>query len=42
MQVISEFIETSTEAASRFMVLEAPHRPVAALDPTMVLLDPIV
>jgi hypothetical protein len=42
MQMITKFIETSTEAAGGVMVLEASHRSVTALDPTMILLDPII
>ena len=42
MQVVSKFVETSTEASSGFRVLEAAHRFVSSLDPTMILLNPIV
>src|ERR1700730_14301256 len=42
MQVVSEFVVTSPEASSGFSVLEAAHRFVSALDPAMILLDPIV
>ena len=42
IQVITEFVKTSTEAGSAAMALEAPRRSVTALDPAMVLLDPII
>ena len=40
--MVAEFIETSAEARRGFKALEAPHRSMTALDPTMVLLDPII
>src|ERR1700687_5195937 len=42
MQVVMEFVETSTEARRGVMTLEPAHRSVSSFDPTMVLLDPIV
>ena len=40
--MVAEFIETSAEARRGFKALAAPHRSITALDPTMVLLDPII
>jgi hypothetical protein len=42
MRMVAEFIETSAEARRGLKALEAPHRSMTALDPTMVLLDPII
>jgi hypothetical protein len=40
--MVAEFIETSAEACRGCKALEAPRRSITALDPTMVLLDPII
>jgi hypothetical protein len=42
LQVVSEFVETSTEARGGLVTFEATHRSVLSLDPTMVLFDSIV
>src|SRR5580658_8857263 len=40
--MVTEFVETSTEAQCGLVTFEATHRSVSSLDPTMVLFDSIV
>jgi hypothetical protein len=42
MQMVTEFVKTSTEARRGVMVLKAAHRSVSSFDPAMILLDPII
>src|SRR3984957_20072360 len=42
LQVVTEFVETSTEARCGLVTFQATHRSVSSLDSTMVLFDPIV
>src|SRR3954467_14813937 len=39
---VAEFIVSATEPGCRSRAFEAPHRPVAALDAPVVLLQPVV
>src|ERR1700676_1237953 len=40
--MVTEFVESSTETRSGFRVFETAHGSISSLDPTMVLLDPII
>src|SRR5580658_6593425 len=40
--MVTEFVESSTEARSGFRAFETAHGSISPLDPSMVLLDPII
>ena len=42
VQEVPEFIMTSTKASRRVNRTEATHRPISALDPSMILLNAVV